>query len=86
MECQLRQYTCSSDPFDLISNDQSYPSVGGWFPDIGDWTAEARQIETIDTLQNVELPSDFPQPSSLSCNPKARKETTKGAVTLPTPQ
>jgi hypothetical protein len=74
MEGQLRQYTCSSNPFDLISDDQSYPSVGGWFPDIEDWTAEARQIETTDTLQNVELPSDFPQPSSLSCEPKEISE------------
>ena len=61
MDGQLRQYTCSPDHFDLVYDHQDYPSV---------WTAEARQIETIDTLQNVELPSDFPQPSSLSCNPK----------------
>jgi hypothetical protein len=77
MDGQLRQYTCSPDHFDLVYDHQDYPSV---------WTAEARQIETIDTLQNVELPSDFPTPRPCRAIPRrSRKETTKGAVTLLTP-
>lgn len=86
MDGQLRHHTFSSGPFDPVC-DQDYRSIGGWFPDILDWSVEASQ--TIDTLQNVELPSDFSQPSSLLGNPvetsvrddEGLNESTQGSMT-----